>query len=78
MTNGLKKTVNFQIGQLVKNFGHLGRITGFHEVTGELILTGRSLSYGGKKWLADPEKCEPFSEYNTDTAFVHKNQLAFN
>ena len=69
----------FKIGSLVKNFGQVGRVVGYHEAfgkpTGDLILQGHGISIGGMKWIADPDKCEPFEPYTTETILKHKDAL---
>ena len=65
----------FEIGTLVKNFNHVGRVVGYHEISGDLILQGHGISIGGLKWIADPDKCEPFEPYITETILKHKDAL---
>ena len=71
----------FAIGQLVMNFGSVCRVIGYEDHGGygkeDLIVIGHGLQVGGMKWLADPDKCEPFSELVTEAVLVHKNQLAY-
>jgi hypothetical protein len=69
----------FAIGQLVKNFGDVCRVIGYKN-DGEkemLVVIGHGLQIGGQKWIADPNKCEPFEEYITETYHVPENALAF-
>ena len=46
----------FGIGTYVINFGTLGRVIDIHE-DGSLILENQRIG----RWLADPQKCEPYS-----------------
>jgi hypothetical protein len=54
-------TNQFNLGQVVRNFGILAKVVGFHEITGEPEL--RELwNTGGGTWHANPELCEPVGE----------------
>jgi hypothetical protein len=49
-----------KLSQIVRNFGVLAKVVGFHEITGDPILRG--LYNKGERWLAAAEKCEPVEE----------------
>ena len=45
------------INQVVRNFGELAIVKGFHHITGDPIL--RSLYSDGTTWISDSDHCEP-------------------
>lgn len=47
---------DFKIGDKVINYGFKCTVVGHHELAQCLIVKD---DYDGKKWLADPNKCEP-------------------
>ncbi len=53
-------TNQLHLGQLVRNFGIIAKVVGFHEITGDPIL--RSRYNDGTKWLASAANCEPITE----------------
>ena len=59
---------NLFLGQTVTNFVFTATVIGFHEITGDPILQD---IHDGRKWLADPAKCEPAEE----TMLKHKSGL---
>ncbi len=65
MTNKLR------IGQTVRNFGHLAKVDGFHEITGDPIL--RHFYNDGTRWIADVTKCEPVEE--NERSWQHQSGL---
>lgn len=60
---------NIEIGSYVRNFGEVGKVVGFHEITKDPILEGLD----GMKWLAPADKCEPIQK---DTE-VHSHKFGF-
>ena len=49
----------FPIGAIVRNLGFIGKVTGYHEEAGCLVLRGYGLRDAGiGQWIADPAKCE--------------------
>jgi hypothetical protein len=60
------------LNQIVRNFGVLAKVVGFHKITGDPILRG--LYNKGERWLATADKCEPVPE--TETAgYCYKDGL---
>jgi hypothetical protein len=59
-----------QTNQIVRNFGVLAKVVGFHEITGDPIL--RDLYNKGGRWLAAADKCEPVEE---TASYRHKDGL---
>ena len=60
---------NIEIGSYVRNFGEVGKVVGFHEITKDPILEGLD----GMKWLASADKCEPIQK-GTE---VHSHKYGF-
>ena len=65
MTNQLR------VGQTVRNFGILAKVTGFHAITGDPIL--RPLWNDGTSWVAKAGLCEPVEEH--PTGLIHREGL---
>jgi hypothetical protein len=52
--------LTLHLNQIVRNFGTLAKVVGFHETTGDPIL--RNLYNKGERWLAAADKCEPVGD----------------
>jgi hypothetical protein len=59
-----------KLNQIVRNFGVLAKVVGFHEITGDPIL--RNLYNKGERWLAAADKCEAVEE---TASYRHTNGL---
>jgi hypothetical protein len=57
------------LGTYVRNFGQIAKVVAYHEVSGDYVLQGTD----GKRWLADPHKCE--SAEVPQYAYCHKEGL---
>lgn len=64
--------MTYPIGSVVRNFGEIAVVVGYHETSNYLIL--RRLWNDGSKWLADPDKCQPVGEQAEDV-IPHSNAL---
>jgi hypothetical protein len=58
------------LNQIVRNFGVITKVVGFHETTGDPIL--RNLYNKGERWLAAADKCELVED---TVSYRHKDGL---
>jgi hypothetical protein len=71
-TQEVNHMTTLNLNQIVRNFGTLAKVVGFHEITGDPIL--QELYNKGERWLAAADKCEPVLETET-ASYRHADGL---
>ena len=67
-------TNQLHLGQTVRNLGIISKVIGFHEITGDPILS--LLWNEGTKWLADAATCIPLND-SPNESVGHRDGLVY-
>ena len=66
----------FPIGSIIRNFGRVAKVVGYHDEAGSLIVRGCGLTDANTgRWIVDPGLCERLDACGTETIIYPEGAL---